>query len=216
MPRLLQLPPEGRQPLIRSAPPGPRERPPARGRDGRQRRAAPGRTRSPAGCLGDLRTGDLGGDHEREVEAGRDAPAGEDVAVANDARALLDGADHGRSSCTPSGWSPAAPSAGPPPSTKAPVQTLVTYRARAPPAHEVEGLIVGDRGRHPKPPGTQRRSSCGQSAKVAVGTSPSPQSQGTGASVLAGMRGRPRQPMQDLQRPRQVELRQSGNSTKPR
>ena len=71
---------------------------------------------------------------------------------------------------------------------KAPVQTLVTYFARA--LWRRTKSIVSSSSiawSTPKPPGTQMRSSGGQSANVVVGGIDSGQSDGTGSRVLATM-----------------------------
>ena len=70
----------------------------------------------------------------------------------------------------------------------APVQTLVTYLARAP-SRRTKAIVSSSSiaWSMPTPPGMQRRSSGGQSANVTVGRIASGQSDGTGARVLATM-----------------------------
>src|SRR4029434_8762103 len=75
------------------------------------------------------------------------------------------------------------------PSTGEPVQTDVTYRALAACLRRksrVSGSTINSTW--PPPPGTQMTSSCGQSAKVVVGTIEKPASVGTGSRVFQLMR----------------------------
>jgi hypothetical protein len=72
---------------------------------------------------------------------------------------------------------------------KAPVHTEVTYFAPSA-CRRTKATVSSStmaRATPAAPPGTQMRSSGGQSAKVVVGMSASPQSLGTGAMVLAAM-----------------------------
>ena len=119
--------------------------------------------------LRDLWSSKFGHDAKSEVNSGTDAAGGEDIAVAHNASFFVTCADQGQQvdegpmSCGPTALnsSPAAPR------RNAPVQTEVTYSARAP-WRRMKSIVStsAKASTTPDPPGRQMSSSCGQLSKV--------------------------------------------------